>query len=113
MTTPRRSLIIVGYSPSLPPNTLMQRTALRAAMAIVSVGHQEEACMSEEENKAIVRRFFEEVWNQQKDDVIDEIFASNVVFNGHPITRDALKTARVLGLTIRQPVFACADELIE
>jgi len=38
--------------------------------------------MSEEQNKAIVRRFFEEVWNQQKDDVIDEIFASTIVFNG-------------------------------
>ena len=31
--------------------------------------------MSEEQNKAIARRFFEEVWNQQKEDVIDEIFA--------------------------------------
>jgi len=51
--------------------------------------------MSEEENKAIVRRFFEEVWNQQKDHVIDEIFASNVVFNGQSITRDALKQALI------------------
>jgi hypothetical protein len=51
------------------------------------VGQQEEACMSEEQNKAIVRRFFEEVWNQQKDTVIDEIFASTIVFNGQSITR--------------------------
>jgi predicted ester cyclase len=49
--------------------------------------------MSEEQNKAIVRRFFEEVWNQQKDDVIDEIFASTIIFNGQAITRDALKQA--------------------
>ena len=49
--------------------------------------------MSEEQNKAIVRRFFEEVWNQQKENVIDEIFASTVVFNGQSITRDALKKA--------------------
>ena len=49
--------------------------------------------MSEEQNKAIVRRFFEEVWNQQKDNVIDEIFASTIVFNGQSITRDALKQA--------------------
>jgi hypothetical protein len=49
--------------------------------------------MAEAENKAIVRRFFEEVWNEQKDDVIDEIFASNVVLNGQPIARDALKKA--------------------
>lgn len=49
--------------------------------------------MSEEQNEAIVRRFFEEVWNQQKGNVIDEIFASTLVFNGQMITRDALKQA--------------------
>jgi predicted ester cyclase len=49
--------------------------------------------MSEEQNKAIVRRFFEEVWNQQKDSVIDEIFAPTIVVNGRPIARDALKQA--------------------
>jgi predicted ester cyclase len=49
--------------------------------------------MSEEQNKAIVRRFFEEVWNQQKENVIDEIFASTIVFNGQSITRDTLKQA--------------------
>jgi len=47
--------------------------------------------MSQEENKAIVRRFFEEAWNRQNMDVIDEIFASTVVFNGQSVTRDALK----------------------
>lgn len=49
--------------------------------------------MSQEENKAIVRRFFEEAWNQQNLNVIDEIFATTVVFNGQSITRDALKQA--------------------
>jgi predicted ester cyclase len=49
--------------------------------------------MSGEQNKAIVRRFFEEMWNQQKENVIDEIFASTVVFNGQAITRDAFKQA--------------------
>jgi len=47
--------------------------------------------MSEEQNKAVVRRFFEEVWNQQKEHVIDEIFAPTILFNGQSITRDALK----------------------
>ena len=49
--------------------------------------------MSGEENKAIARRFFEEVWNQQRADVIDEIFAATLVFNGQSITRDSLKRA--------------------
>jgi steroid delta-isomerase-like uncharacterized protein len=58
--------------------------------------------MSGEQNKAIVRRFFEEVWNQQKENVIDEIFASTVLFNGQSITRDALKQA----LAARRTAFA-------
>jgi len=33
------------------------------------------------------------MWNQQKENVIDEIFASTVVFNGQAITRDAFKQA--------------------
>lgn len=34
--------------------------------------------MSQEEtNKALVRRFYDEVWNQNKLDVIDELFASD------------------------------------
>ena len=49
--------------------------------------------MSQEENKAIVRRFFEEAWNRQNLDVIDEIFASTIVFNGQSVTRDAVKQA--------------------
>lgn len=49
--------------------------------------------MSEEQNKAMVRRFFEEVWNQGKDDVVDEIFAPTLIFNGQSITREALKRA--------------------
>ena len=49
--------------------------------------------MSTEDNKAIVRRFFEEVWNQRNENVIDEVFASTVLFNGQSITRDAVKQA--------------------
>lgn len=47
--------------------------------------------MPGEQNKAVVRRFFEEVWNQGKEDVVDEIFAPTVLFNGQIITREALK----------------------
>jgi steroid delta-isomerase-like uncharacterized protein len=47
--------------------------------------------MTPDENKALARRFFEEVWNQQKPEVIDEIFAPTVLFNGRPVARDTLK----------------------
>ena len=47
--------------------------------------------MTPEEHKAIARCFFEEVWNQQKPEVIDEIFAPTVLLNGRSVARDALK----------------------
>ena len=34
-----------------------------------------------DQNKALVRRAFEEVWNQSKLTVIDELIASNAVYN--------------------------------
>lgn len=37
--------------------------------------------MSAEENKAIHRRAFEEIWNQGNLDVVDEIFATDFVFH--------------------------------
>ncbi len=39
----------------------------------------QEQQVAAEENKALVRRLFEEVWNQWKLDVIDELFASDFV----------------------------------
>ena len=49
--------------------------------------------MTPEEHKAIVRRFFEEAWNRQNLDVVDDIFAPTVIFNGQAISREALKQA--------------------
>jgi len=49
--------------------------------------------MTLEEHKMIVRRFFEEAWNRQDLDVVDEIFAPTVIFNGQSVTREALKQA--------------------
>ncbi len=37
--------------------------------------------MSTEQHKAIVRRIFEEVWNQGKLEVVDEIYATDYVLN--------------------------------
>src|SRR5688572_1447845 len=47
--------------------------------------------MTPEEHKAIARRFFEEVWNQQKLEAIDDIFAATVMLNGQPVARDAIR----------------------
>jgi predicted ester cyclase len=44
--------------------------------------------MSKEENKAKVRRFFNEVCNEGNKDLISEIFARDVSFNGKPGTPD-------------------------
>lgn len=41
--------------------------------------------MSVEQNKAIVRRYFEEVHNRGNLDVIDEIFAPSYVYHGHDL----------------------------
>ena len=49
--------------------------------------------MTLEEHKVIVRRFFEEAWNQQYLNVVDEIFAPTVLFSGQVVTREALKQA--------------------
>ncbi|HEY8410431.1 MAG TPA: nuclear transport factor 2 family protein, partial [Pyrinomonadaceae bacterium] len=35
-----------------------------------------------ETNKALMRRWFEEVWNQGRTDAIDELLADNVVIHG-------------------------------
>ena len=40
--------------------------------------------MSAEENKAILRRWFEELWDRRNLDAIDEIVADNFVFHNAP-----------------------------
>jgi predicted ester cyclase len=47
--------------------------------------------MTAQDQKAIARRFFEEVWNQQKLEVVDEIFAPTLLFNGAAVSREAIK----------------------
>ena len=47
--------------------------------------------MTPEEHKAIARRFFEEVWNQQKLEAIDDIFVAPVMLNGQPVAREAFR----------------------
>lgn len=47
--------------------------------------------MTSEQNKAIVRRFFDEVWNGQRLEVVDEVFAPTVLLGGQPVPRDTIK----------------------
>ena len=47
--------------------------------------------LTPDEHKAIVRRFFEEVWNGQRLEVIDEVFAPTALMNGHPVGREAIR----------------------
>jgi steroid delta-isomerase-like uncharacterized protein len=51
---------------------------------------EKENPMSAEENKAIVRRYFEEAWGKGNLDVMDELMASDYVNHGsvpgHPVT---------------------------
>jgi predicted ester cyclase len=47
---------------------------------------------SGEQNKALVRRFFDEVWNEQKLDVIADVFAPTVLVNGQSVARDVFKS---------------------
>jgi predicted ester cyclase len=49
------------------------------------------ALVTPEEHKTIVRRFFEDVWNRHKLEVIDDVFAATVLLNGQPVPREAIK----------------------
>jgi steroid delta-isomerase-like uncharacterized protein len=60
--------------------------------------------MSAEENKALVRRYFDEVWNKNNLDVIDEVIAPDYINHGsipgHPTaTREDAKKIEAQGRT--------------
>ena len=61
----------------------------------------EESVMSTEDNKALVRRFFEDVWNKHNLALVDELFSADYVDHddfppGIPPTRDGFKRPLVL-----------------
>lgn len=45
-----------------------------------------------DENKALIRRWFEEVWNQGREEVIDELFAADGI--AHGLADESGKTLR-------------------
>jgi hypothetical protein len=47
--------------------------------------------MSAEENKAIVRRHFDEVWNKGNLAIVDEIYAPDISYQGDHVARDEWK----------------------
>ena len=69
--------------------------------------------LAEENNKALVRRFFEEVWNKGNVDVVDELLAPDFVdrslLPGQEPSREGYKRS----ITIFRAAFAFADLTIE
>ncbi len=47
--------------------------------------------MSADENKALIRRFVETVWNNKQIDALDELHAAEFTFNGEPFTTEKFK----------------------
>ncbi len=47
--------------------------------------------MSADENKALIRRFVETVWNSKQVDALDEFHAAEFTFNGEPYTTARFK----------------------
>ena len=67
----------------------------------------------EEENKALVRTWFEEGWNKHNPDIIDKYFAANFVNHaGNTNNVDELKQFVTSGLTAFPDVHFTADDQI-
>ena len=48
-----------------------------------------------EENKALARRYLEEVWDKGNVDLIDELFTTDFVRHGPPLSRERCVARRV------------------
>jgi len=71
------------------------------------VGNEEEAPVSEvEENKGLVRRYYEEVWSKGNVAAVDEFMAADYV--PHSIPSVLMLTSSVMLLPQLRGAFACA-----
>ncbi len=71
--------------------SLPRTTSARLPVPIGLVLYTGGARMSAEENKAIVHRYYEEVWNQGNLAVVDELYAPTFILNGQTIDCDQQK----------------------
>ena len=73
--------------------------------------------MSTEDNKALVRRFYEEVFNQRNLALVDQLFSTNHVFHNPPTTlhgREEFKQLLSLYITAFPDArFTVEDEIAE
>lgn len=60
--------------------------AARAASAKTADGRTSEEAHVKEENRALIRRWFEEVWNKGREEAVDEMFAADGL--GHGLAED-------------------------
>ena len=68
--------------------------------------------MSTDANKALARRFFEEVWNRRNLDLIAEIFAPNVLLNGRAATPDTIRQMIAARLTAFPDIRVTVEEQV-
>ena len=68
--------------------------------------------MAVEANKAVARRFFEEVWNGRDLAVIEEVFAPNVVLNGQQSSPARIKELVAARLAAFPDISVTVDEQV-
>ena len=68
--------------------------------------------MPTDRNKAIVRRFFEEVWNQRNLTAVNDIFAPHVIVNGQDVTPEVIKQLIESRLSAFPDIVVTIDEQV-
>ena len=64
------------------------------------------------QNKAAARRFFEVVWNQRRFEVLPEILAPTLIWNGQQVSRDVIEQAISARLAAFPDMHVTVDEQV-